>query len=87
MGIILFAIFGLVVGLLARAIMPGRQRMGIVMTTLLGVAGSFLGGFFVALITDSRITDLNTAGFLGSIVGALVLLLLGARFGRRRSLI
>lgn len=86
MGLIVFAIFGLVVGLLARGIMPGRQRMGILMTTLLGVAGSFLGGFFVALITDNRITDLNTAGFLGSLLGALVLLLVGSRVGGHRSL-
>ena len=61
MGILLFIVFGFIVGLLARAIMPGTQKMGFVATTLLGIAGSFVGGFLVALITSSRVTDLNTS--------------------------
>ena len=85
MAILLFIIFGLIVGLLARALMPGRQRMGLGMTALLGVAGSFVGGFLVSLITHNRVTDLNTAGLLGSVLGALLLLLLVG--SQRRSLI
>ena len=85
MAILLFVIFGLIVGLLARALMPGRQRMGLLMTALLGVAGSFVGGFLVSLITHNRVTDLNTAGLLGSVLGALLLLLLVG--SQRRSLI
>ena len=85
MAILLFVIFGLIVGLLARALMPGRQRMGLGMTALLGVAGSFVGGFLVSLITHNRVTDLNTAGLLGSVLGALLLLLLVG--SQRRSLI
>lgn len=83
MGLLLFIVFGLIVGLIARAIMPGRQRMGLLMTTGLGVAGSFLGGFIVALITDRRVTDLHTAGIIGSILGALALLALVGRSSRR----
>jgi uncharacterized membrane protein YeaQ/YmgE (transglycosylase-associated protein family) len=83
MGIILFIVFGFVIGLLARAFMPGRQSMGLMGTTLLGVAGSFVGGFLVSLVTRNRITDFNTAGVIGSIVGAIVLLLLASRFGGR----
>jgi uncharacterized membrane protein YeaQ/YmgE (transglycosylase-associated protein family) len=83
MSIILFLVFGLVVGLLARALMPGRQSMGWGMTALLGVIGSFVGGFLVSLITDNRVTDFNTAGLIGSVVGALVLLLAVGRFGHR----
>jgi uncharacterized membrane protein YeaQ/YmgE (transglycosylase-associated protein family) len=86
MSIILFLVFGLVVGLLARALMPGRQSMGWGMTALLGVVGSFVGGFLVALITDTRITDFNTAGVIGSIVGALVVLFAASRFGHRGAL-
>ena len=85
MAILLFLLFGLIVGLLARALMPGRQRMGLMMTALLGVAGSFIGGFLTSLVTDHRVTDLNTAGMLGSVLGALLLLLLVG--GQRRSLI
>jgi len=85
MAIVLFVVFGLVVGLLARALMPGRQSMGLLMTALLGVAGSFVGGFLVSLITDNRVTDLNTAGLIGSIVGALLVLLLVGRLGSHRA--
>jgi uncharacterized membrane protein YeaQ/YmgE (transglycosylase-associated protein family) len=87
MGILSFILFGLVVGLIARAVMPGRQSMGIIMTIVLGVAGSFLGGFVASLFTHQRVTDLNTAGFLGSVLGALLLLLIGGRMSRRRALV
>lgn len=69
-----FLIVGLVVGLIARALMPGNQQMGIVMTILLGVGGSFVGGFLVSLFTSNRITDFNTTGLIGSIIGAIVLM-------------
>ena len=73
MSILLFIVFGLVVGLIARAVLPGRQSMGLVGTILLGIAGSFMGGFLVALVTHHRVLDFNTAGIIGSIIGALVL--------------
>jgi uncharacterized membrane protein YeaQ/YmgE (transglycosylase-associated protein family) len=88
MGILLFLVFGLVVGLLARAIMPGTQSMGLVMTALLGVVGSFVGGFLVSLITHNNVGDMNTAGIIGSIVGALLVLFLVGKFGgSRRALV
>ena len=77
MGIILFLVFGIVVGFIARAIMPGSQKMGMVATMLLGVIGSFIGGFIGALLTDSQVLDLNTAGLIGSVVGALIALAVG----------
>jgi uncharacterized membrane protein YeaQ/YmgE (transglycosylase-associated protein family) len=86
MGIILFIVFGLVIGLLARAILPGRQSMGLIATALLGMAGSFMGGFLVSLVTHNRVTDFNTAGLLGSIVGAILLLVVASRFSGRRAL-
>ena len=74
MGILLFLVFGLVVGFLARAIMPGTQKMGWLATMLLGVVGSIIGGFIGALISDSRVLDFNTAGLIGSVLGALIAL-------------
>jgi uncharacterized membrane protein YeaQ/YmgE (transglycosylase-associated protein family) len=86
MSIILFLVFGLVVGFLARALMPGTQKMGVVATMLLGVVGSFIGGFLGALITDSRVLDFNTAGIIGSVIGALIALAVGGgAFGRGRA--
>ena len=85
MGLLVFIVFGLIVGLIARAVMPGRQSMGLGMTTLVGVAGSFVGGLLGNLISGRSVLDLTTAGFIGSIIGALVVLLaLGAMSPRRR---
>ena len=68
-------IVGIVVGALARWIMPGSEGMGIFMTGLLGIAGSFLGGFVARLFSkpaDGAIV--HPAGIILSVVGALVLL-------------
>jgi uncharacterized membrane protein YeaQ/YmgE (transglycosylase-associated protein family) len=86
MSIVLFLVFGLVVGFIARAVMPGTQKMGLIATMILGVVGSFVGGFLVSLLTDNRVTDLNTAGVIGSIVGALVLLLVMGKLSNRNVL-
>ena len=83
MGLIAFVIFGLIVGFLARAIMPGRQSMGILATIMLGVAGSFVGGLIGSAISGRPVTDLHPGGLIGSILGALLILaVLG--FGTRR---
>ena len=88
MNILLFLVFGLVVGFLARAIMPGTQKMGLIGTMLLGVVGSFIGGFIAALLTHTRVLDFNTSGLIGSIVGALIALAVaGGAFTRNRATI
>jgi uncharacterized membrane protein YeaQ/YmgE (transglycosylase-associated protein family) len=85
MGILLFIVFGFFVGLIARALMPGRQAMGIGMTTILGIVGSFVGGLLGNLIAGRQVFDLTSAGFIGSLVGALlVLLAIGPLVSRRR---
>jgi uncharacterized membrane protein YeaQ/YmgE (transglycosylase-associated protein family) len=87
MGILAFLLFGLIVGLVARALMPGRQSMGLVTTTLLGVAGSFVGGILGSLVHGGRLLELHTAGIIGSILGALlVMFLVGLGGTRRRAL-
>jgi uncharacterized membrane protein YeaQ/YmgE (transglycosylase-associated protein family) len=66
--------FGLLVGLMARAILPGRQPTGVVGTTLLGIVGSFLGGLVGNLVVEYPLFRLHPAGFIGSVIGALLVL-------------
>ena len=72
MSYVWMAIIGFVVGLIARAILPGTQSLGIILTAVLGIAGSFLAGF--AGKAMGWYTEGQPAGFIASIVGAIVLL-------------
>jgi uncharacterized membrane protein YeaQ/YmgE (transglycosylase-associated protein family) len=81
MSLIWFLLFGFVVGLIARAVMPGSQKMGIIKTTLLGAVGSFVGGVIGNLITGDPFGSVHAAGWIGSIIGAVLLL---ALFGRNK---
>jgi uncharacterized membrane protein YeaQ/YmgE (transglycosylase-associated protein family) len=79
MGIIGFLVFGLIIGLLARAIFPGRQQMGWLMTAVLGMVGSLVGGLIGhALFGGSSQADgtwgFTPGGWISSIVGALIVL-------------
>ena len=85
MAIVAWIIFGFVVGLIARGLMPGQQRLGFVMTTLMGIAGSIVGGLVAGLLTGNPAYEAHGAGFIGSILGALALLALFAGVSRRRS--
>ena len=75
--IIWYLIVGFIVGLIARAVLPGADHMGLLMTTLVGIIGSVLGGFIGRLFSKpSPDAKVHPAGFFMSIVGAIVLLLL-----------
>ncbi len=85
MGIITMIVIGLVAGLIARAVVPGRQAMGVLATMLLGIVGSFVGGLLGSLFSgDGNLMDLRPSGLLWSIIGAVVVLLLVGFAGRRR---
>lgn len=84
MGIIGFLVMGLIAGFIARAIMPGPDRMGWLGTMVLGVAGSLVGGTLAAFLFDGRL-DLTAAGLVGSIVGALIALYAYRQMGGRRT--
>jgi len=85
MGIIAFLVIGLLAGLIARALLPGNQSMGLLATTLLGIAGSFVGGFIGSLFrSDGRIFDLHPSGLIFSVIGSMLLLLLVGMAGRNR---
>lgn len=66
------AVIGFVVGLLARAVLPGTQSLGIILTAVLGIAGAFLAGF--AGQAMGLYTSGQPAGFIASVIGAIVLL-------------
>jgi uncharacterized membrane protein YeaQ/YmgE (transglycosylase-associated protein family) len=72
MSYVWMAIIGFVVGLIARAVLPGTQSLGIILTAVLGIAGSFLAGFAGAAM--GWYAQGEPAGFIASIVGAIVLL-------------
>ena len=79
MQLLLFLVFGFFVGLIARAVMPGSQRMGLLKTTLVGAVGSFIGGLIGNFISGDPLGRVHTAGWIGSIIGAIVLLLILGR--------
>jgi uncharacterized membrane protein YeaQ/YmgE (transglycosylase-associated protein family) len=81
-------IFGLIAGLIARALVPGRDPMGLGGTMLLGVVGSFIGGFlgYVLFGKDFEEGALQPSGLIGAIVGAvLALLVYRSTAGRGRT--
>lgn len=87
MGIITMIVIGLIAGLIARAIVPGRQSMGVLATMLLGIVGSFVGGLLGSLFSSNgSLVDLRPSGLLWSIIGAIVVLLLVGFAGRRRAI-
>jgi uncharacterized membrane protein YeaQ/YmgE (transglycosylase-associated protein family) len=85
MSIIWFIVVGLVAGLIARAILPGRQSMGLLATMVLGIVGSFVGGFIGSLFSRNRsILDLHPAGLFMSVIGAMLVLMVVGWAGRGR---
>ena len=81
MAIIGFLIFGLFLGFIARAILPGRQHIGLIPTLLLGVAGSIIGGIIANLLGTGNIFELNFIGFVGALIASVALLAIGERAG------
>jgi uncharacterized membrane protein YeaQ/YmgE (transglycosylase-associated protein family) len=87
MGIIAFIILGLIAGVIAKAILPGKQPGGIIITMLIGIAGALIGGFLAGAIFDAdpldEFWDIST--WLTAIVGAIILLLIYGFFAERSS--
>jgi uncharacterized membrane protein YeaQ/YmgE (transglycosylase-associated protein family) len=76
-----FIAFGLVVGFLARVLVPGRQRLGIRMTLVLGLLGSVVGGIVANALGTGDIFELNFLGSVVAIMTAVVLIVVGDRVG------
>lgn len=73
MSIIWMIIFGAIVGAIAKLIMPGKDPGGFIVTILLGILGSVVGGFIIGALLPGR-SATEPAGWIGSILGALLLL-------------
>ena len=78
-------VVGLIAGALARLLVPGRQDISILATIVIGIIGSFLGGFLGYLLfhKDSQDGFLQPAGIIGSVIGAIIVLLVWTRFSDR----
>ena len=83
--IVSLIVIGLIAGFIARAVVPGRQSLSIGMTILLGVVGTFVGGFLGFLIFQRDPMDgfFQPAGIIGSIIGAIIVLVIYTRVGGR----
>jgi uncharacterized membrane protein YeaQ/YmgE (transglycosylase-associated protein family) len=85
--IITVLVIGLIAGALARLLVPGKQNLSIPMTIVLGVVGSFVGGFLGYLLFHKDGSDgfLQPAGLIGSVIGAVIVLVIWLRVGGRKS--
>lgn len=82
MGLIAWLLVGLIAGLLARALVPGRDAMGLGATLLLGLVGSLVGGLLFNFLAG-RGLEIGPAGLIGSVIGAMIaLIILRASRGR-----
>lgn len=69
-----FIVAGLIVGALARLLLPGHQHLGLLATLLLGLAGSIIGGTAANAIGKGSVTELNVVGFIFAVVSAMILI-------------
>ncbi len=85
MFIIAIIVIGFIAGLIARAVVPGDDSMGLVQTTVLGIVGSLIGGLLGYFIFGADRADgaFQTSGIVGSVIGAIVVLLV-VRFAGSR---
>ena len=83
MELVWMVIVGFVAGLLARAIMPGTQSLGIILTAVLGIAGSFVAGYVGQALGWYQAGE--GAGLIGAIVGAIIVLVVWGALTRRRA--
>ncbi|WWO96891.1 MAG: GlsB/YeaQ/YmgE family stress response membrane protein [Candidatus Dasytiphilus stammeri] len=76
MDILVWILFGLITGILAKWLMPGQDGGGIIITILLGIAGAVVGGWISTFLGLKRVNGFNIGSFLISIVGSIIILLI-----------
>ncbi|MGG4608626.1 GlsB/YeaQ/YmgE family stress response membrane protein [Providencia sp. Me31A] len=82
MGIIAWIIFGLIAGVLAKWLMPGTYHMGFIMTTVLGIVGSVVGGYISTFFGKGKVDGFNFGSFVVAVIGAIVVLFLAGLFSK-----
>lgn len=82
--IIGWIVTGLIAGFIARAVVPGKDDIGLLMTIVLGVVGSVVGGFLAGLLTVG-LRGFHPAGWIGSIIGAIIVLVIYNKATGRKS--
>ena len=86
MGIISWIVFGLIAGIIAKLLMPGRDPGGCIITMLLGVAGAFVGGFLYRLLTGQDVFfRFDLGSLLVAVIGAIVILVIYRLIAGRRT--
>lgn len=74
-----FIVAGLIIGLLARLLLPGKQKIGLLWTLVLGVIGSVVGGTIANAVGSGDITELNFLGFVCAVIASVILLAVAER--------
>jgi uncharacterized membrane protein YeaQ/YmgE (transglycosylase-associated protein family) len=85
MGILAFIVVGLVAGLLAKLVIPGDDPGGLIVTTLIGIAGAFVGGLTVQFLGGAGVTGINIWSILVATLGAVILLAIYRLFAGGRT--
>lgn len=76
LNLLAWILFGLIVGFIARALLPGRDTMGLVGTVIVGIIGSVVGGLIGSVLVGGPEDRFQPAGFLGAVIGSILVLLL-----------
>jgi uncharacterized membrane protein YeaQ/YmgE (transglycosylase-associated protein family) len=85
MVILALIVVGLIAGLLAKLVLPGDDPRGLIITTLVGIAGAFVGGFVVGILGGTGVTGLNIWSILVATLGAVILLAIYRLLASRRA--
>jgi uncharacterized membrane protein YeaQ/YmgE (transglycosylase-associated protein family) len=86
MGILAWILFGLIAGIIAKLLMPGKDPGGFIITILLGIAGALIGGFIASALGFGGVEGFDFASFLIAVLGAILLLVLYRMMaGKRRT--
>lgn len=80
--IVSWIVFGLIVGVIARFLMPGQQPLGWIKTIGLGIVGSFVGGTIGSLVTSGSETMVRPGGWIMSVIGAILVLFIYAKVAK-----
>lgn len=76
MGILAWIVFGLIAGVIAKLVMPGKDPGGFIVTILIGIAGALVGGFIASALGFGSVSGFNFGSFVVAVVGAILLLVI-----------